>query len=93
MELMPMVHYWRSLYRRGRLGENRTDSVRLLPVRVSESAAAVGVKSATKFSPTPALMPATPAGSIYIEFPKIHLCIESGANTALLRLVLESLQR
>jgi transposase len=88
-----MVHYWRSLYRQGRLGENRADSVRLLPVTVSESAAAVVVKSATKLSSTPALMPATPAGSIYIEFPKIHLRVESGADAALLRLVLESLQR
>ena len=38
-------------------------------------------------------MPATTAGSIYIEFPKIHLRIESGADAALLRVVLESLQR
>ena len=32
-----MVHYWRKLYRQGRLGEKKTDSVRLLPVRVSEA--------------------------------------------------------
>ena len=26
-----LMHYWRSFYRQGRLGENRADSVRLLP--------------------------------------------------------------
>ncbi len=31
-----MVHYWRKLYRQGRLGENKANSVRLLPVSVSE---------------------------------------------------------
>jgi transposase len=30
-----MVHYWRNLYRQGRLGEKLTDSIRLLPVSVS----------------------------------------------------------
>ena len=87
-----MVHYWRNLYRQGRLGEKRADSIRLLPVSVSESAATAGVESVTKLSATPALMAAT-AGSIYIEFAKIHLRIESGADAALLRVVLESLQR
>ena len=33
-----MVHYWRKLYREGRLGEKPIDGVRLLPVSVSESA-------------------------------------------------------
>ena len=32
-----MVHYWRKLYREGRLGENKGNSVHLLPVSVSES--------------------------------------------------------
>jgi hypothetical protein len=36
---------------------------------------------------------ASTAGAIYIEFPKIHLRVESGADAALLRVVLESLQR
>ena len=35
-----MVHYWRKLYREGRLGENKGNSVHLLPVSVSESPAA-----------------------------------------------------
>lgn len=88
-----MVHYWRNLYRQGRLGEKRADSIRLLPVSVSESAGCPVVESGPKLSSTPALIPATAAGSIYIEFAKIHLRIESGADAALLRVVLESLPR
>ncbi len=89
-----MVHYWRKLYRQGRLGENKTNSVHLLPVSVSEPAGPPSVELATKLaSPPAALMPPTSSGSIYLEFPKIHLCIESGADAALLRLVLESLPR
>jgi transposase len=87
-----MVHYWRNLYRQGRLGEKRSDSIRLLPVSVSESPVTAVVESAPQLPSTPALIPAT-AGSIYIEFPKIHLRIESGADAALLRVVLESLPR
>jgi transposase len=88
-----MVHYWRKLYRQGRLGEKRADSVHLLPVSVSELAT-TAVEPVTKLaSPPSELMPATFTGSIYLEFPKIHLRIESGADAALLRLVLESLPR
>ncbi len=88
-----MVHYWRNLYRQGRLGEKQADSIRLLPVSVSESLATAVVESEPKLPSAPALMPATSAGSIYVEFPKIHLRIESGADAALLRVVLESLPR
>jgi transposase len=89
-----MVHYWRKLYRQGRLGENKTNSVHLLPVSVSEPAITAEVEPVTRLAPLPATpMPSTSSGSIYIEFPKIHLRIESGADAALLRLVLESLPR
>ncbi len=89
-----MVHYWRKLYRQGRLGENKAGGMRLLPVSVSEPAATAVVDPVTKLtSPPSALMPPTSTGSIYLEFPKIHLRIESGADAALLRLVLESLPR
>ena len=89
-----MVHYWRKLYRQGRLGENKTSSVHLLPVSVSESAERAAVEPVTNLvSPPAALLPSTSAGSIYIEFPKIHLRIESGADAALLRVVLDCLQR
>jgi len=87
-----MVHYWRKLYRQGRLGENKANSVHLLPVSVSKSTVTTGVEPVTKLASLPATpIPSTSSGSIYIEFPKIHLRIESGADAALLRLVLESL--
>ena len=89
-----MVHYWRKLYRQGRLGENKANSVHLLPVSVSESATNAVAEPVTKLASLPATpMPSTCSGSIYIEFPKIHLRIESGADATLLRLVLESLSR
>jgi transposase len=88
-----MVHYWRNLYRQGRLGEKPIDSIRLLPVSVKEPPATVVVESVTKLSSTPELRAATVAGNIYIEFPKIQLRVESGADAALLRVVLETLQQ
>jgi len=87
-----MVHYWRKLYREGRLGQNNTTSVHLLPVSVSEAAPSSVVQSATTLSAA-AAVPAPTAGAICIEFAKIHLRIENGADAALLRVVLESLQR
>jgi len=85
-----MVHYWRKLYREGRLGESKTNSVRLLPVSVSEAAVAAVVEPLQNLS----LSPSTAySGSIYIEFAKVHLRIAAGADAALLRLVLESLPR
>jgi transposase len=86
-----MVHYWRNLYRQGRLGEKKNDSIRLLPVSVNESAGNCAAEPDTKLSSVPVVVPA--AGSIYIEFPKIRLRVESGADAALLRVVLESLAR
>ena len=88
-----MVHYWRKLYREGRLGQNNPTSVHLLPVRVSEAAPSSVVQSPTTLSAAAAVVPASTAGAIYIEFPKIHLRVENGADAALLRVVLESLQR
>ena len=88
-----MVHYWRNLNRQGRLGEKPIDSICLLPVSVKESPATAVVESVTKLSSMPELRPVAAAGSIYIEFPKIHLRVENGADAALLRVVLETLQR
>ena len=88
-----MVHYWRKLYRQGRLGEKRVDSVHLLPVSVSESPVAAVVEPVSRLASPATPMASSCSGSIYIEFPKIHLRIESGADAALLRLVLESLPR
>lgn len=88
-----MVHYWRNLYRQGRLGGKRDDSIRLLPVSVSEPAVDSALQSASKASPACHVVPTTTLGVIYLEFPKVHLRIESGADAALVRVVLESLQR
>ena len=89
-----MVHYWRKLYREGRLGESKTNSVRLLPVSVSEPTVTARVDPLTKLASSPsAVMPSHSSGSIYVEFPKIHLRIEAGADAALLRVLLDSLQR
>ena len=85
-----MVHYWRKLYREGRLGENKANSVRLLPVSVSEPTVTAVAEPLTNLAASPS---ATSSGSIYMEFAKIHLRIEAGADAALLRVVLESLQR
>ena len=89
------VHSWRKLYREGRLGENKANGVHLLPVSVSESAMTAVVEPVAKLAPLAAtpMSSSTSSGSIYIEFPKIHLRIESGADAALLRVVLESLPR
>src|SRR5664279_4724527 len=78
-----MVHYWRNLHRQGRLGEKKGDSIRLLPVSVSEPAVVSAVQPESESSYAFAVMPATTAGVIYLEFPKVHLRIESGADAAL----------
>jgi transposase len=89
-----MVHYWRKLYREGRLGGDKASSVRLLPVNVSESASSAVVEPVPQMASRPAMpMMSTASGSIYVEFPKIHLRIETGADPALLRVLLDSLQR
>ena len=88
-----MVHYWRNLYRQGRLGEKRGDSIRLLPVSVSEPTVAPALHTGSKPSSASTVMPVTTAGFIYLEFPKVHLRIENGADADLLRVVLESLQQ
>lgn len=88
-----MVHYWRNLYREGRLGEKRDDSIRLLPVSVSESAVGPAAQTGSKSSSASTVMPTATAGIIYLEFPKVHLRIESGADAGLVRVVLETLQR
>ena len=88
-----MVHYWRNLYRQGRLGEKRTDSIRLLPVSVSEPAVAPALHTGGQPSSASTVMPATTAGVIYLEFPKVQLRIESGVDAELVRVVLETLQR
>ena len=89
-----IVHYWRSLYRPGHLqGEKRSASIRLLPIDVNESEANPASQIGNKPSSVSTVMPTTKAGVIYLEFPKVHLRIESGVDVELARVVLETLQR
>ncbi len=55
-----MVHYWRKLYRQGQLGEKKNDSIRLLPVRMSESGATSPVlEQEAALSPTTSVVPSS----------------------------------
>lgn len=92
------VYHWRNLYRDGRLGEKKLgkrkdDSIRLLPVSVSEPATGSALHTGSKPLSVSTVMPTTTAGVIYLEFPKVHLRIESGVDAELVRVVLEMLQR
>ena len=83
------VFKWRRLFNRGELGDAGATSTALLPVTISADAeirrepadAAVdGLKSS--------------GGAIHIELPgRAMISVESGADAALLRCVLESLRK
>jgi transposase len=82
------VFKWRRALKRGELNEPAA-STSLLPVLVSapcEAANATVEVGAKEQS--------TPGGAIHIEFPgKAVISAESGADPALLRLILESLRK
>lgn len=78
---------WRRLYRAGRLGE-RQPAMKLLPVRVSESLPAPLSAERTS-GDFPKLQP----GVIHIELRQAQVRIEGSADPALLRVLLECLQR
>ena len=81
------VFGWRRLYLAGRLGERKA-AMKLLPVRVSESLPAplaVEGRSADFPKPQP--------GTIHIELRHAQMRIEGSADPAVLRLLLEYLQR
>ena len=80
------VFGWRRLYLAGRLGE-RKPAMKLLPVRVSESL------------PAPLWVergggdfPKAQPGTIHIELRQAQVRIESGADPALVRVLLECLR-
>jgi len=75
---------WRRLYQRGLLGGN-VPSVALVPVKVTESAAA-------PVPPDPATA-AAPTGSIQLRLPKGQLRIDGAVDAALLRVLVECLLR
>jgi transposase len=78
------VFGWRRLYQRGLLGGN-VPSVALVPVKVTESAAA-------PVPPDPATA-AAPTGSIQLRLPKGQLRIDGAVDAALLRVLVECLLR
>ena len=92
------VFYWRTLYRRGRLG-GAAAGVALLPVTiseptVSETPAATASPACTvkhESGPDPARRTVTP-GTIHIQLPKAQLRIEGTADASTLRAVLEMLR-
>jgi len=85
------VFYWRKLYQTGRLGSDSTAP--LLPVRVTrdhqprtisrQEAAATSMASSSGLS----------AGTIHIDLRQAQVRIEGGTDPALLRVLLECLQR
>jgi transposase len=88
------VFYWRTLYRRGRLGSPAPDTA-LLPVTVTDAAAIVVKAQSLKRSQPTANQP-SPAlafGAIHVELPRAHLRIEGCVDPFALRAVLESLLR
>ena len=78
------VWSWRRLYQRGLLGGNMP-SVALVPVKVTDSAAAP--------VPVDPAVVATPTGSIQLRLPKGQLRIDGTVDAALLRVLVECLLR
>src|SRR5271157_1942661 len=54
-----MVHYWRNLYRQGRLGAETDVSIRLLPVSVSEPAVDPALHTGSQPSSASTVLPVT----------------------------------
>jgi transposase len=83
------VFKWRRLFERGQLSDGGATSTALLPVTISADAearpesadAVVGAQASS-------------GGAIHIELPgRANISVESGADLALLRCVLESLRK
>ena len=82
------VFKWRRAFERGELSEaSGSGSTALLPVMVSGSCQTLAPEA--QLQPQPAT-----SGSIHIEFPgRALISVESGADAALLRLILEGLRK
>ena len=81
------VFKWRRAFERGELVDSTAACTALLPVTVA-APAEVEIRE-----PSARQQPATP-GSIHIEFPgRAMISVESGADPALLRSILESLRK
>jgi transposase len=83
------VFTWRRLFENGRLGDGVARSTALLPVTISADAE---TKRATSDATTD--VQRSSRGAIHIELPgRANISVESGADPALLRYVLESLRK
>jgi transposase len=89
------VFDWRRAYLKGKLEPKGQRSAALLPVVVSSAeASAVTIDAAVAESSSIKPMAAVLGGSIHIELPgHAMITVESGVDAALLRTVLECLQR
>ena len=80
------VFKWRRAFERGELVDSAVSSTALLPVTIGASSE---VERLGPGDPQP-----TTLGSIHIEFPgRAMISVESGADPALLRSILESLRK
>jgi len=83
------VFKWRRALKRGELNEPAAASMSLLPVTVSAPSVAADTPDQVDAKEPPAA-----GGSIHIELPgKAVISVESGADPALLRSILESLRK
>jgi transposase len=83
------VFKWRRALTRGELSEPAAASTSLLPVVVAAPAEAVSATGEVDAKERPAS-----DGSIHIEFPgRAMISVESGADPALVRSILESLRK
>ena len=82
------VFHWRRQYRQGLLSQENTETVKLLPVHVSETQASKANRSGRRQASQRAT---TSADAIHVEFPKGHLCITGRVDAEALRTVLEQL--
>ena len=81
------VFKWRRAFERGELVDSTAACTALLPVTVAASSEAETREPAGHQQPAP-------TGSIHIEFPgRAMISVESGADSALLRSILESLRK
>ena len=81
------VFKWRRAFERGELVDSTAACTALLPVTV------VALSEAETQEPAGQQQP-TPTGSIHIEFPgRAMISVECGADSALLRAILESLRK
>ena len=87
------VFGWRRLYLSGRLGEQKP-TMKLLPVRVSESLPPVTTPASSKASTSIEVADPKPiAGTIHIKLRQTRLRIEGSADPELVRVLLECLAR